>query len=316
MFITTKAVYQMTAAGYILVHQEGFDYEGPVSLCKGDSTAQATEQAQAAFTQTLQSAFSTQFATQQNTLNFLNNSLQKQINNPQGYNAQTLAAMRTSATDQIAQQAQDAQRANQNTEDVRGGANLPSGVNEQINASEQTAAGEAEAGAQQNITMANANLQNSNYWNAVNGEEGVAAQENGTGTAGAANGAAGTVASLSQAVTAANGPSIGQTLAGVATGIGGAALGAAGKAASGGATGGLSALFCWVAAAAFDEDFTTGIKTNLVRNYLWNVWSKNWYARPILWLYSKTGRRISRNPMLVSILKPVFEKALRKATGR
>jgi hypothetical protein len=306
MFITTKAVYQMTAAGYILVHQEGFDYVGPVAICKGDSTAEQTEKAQAAFTQTLQSAFSTQFATQQNTLNFLNNSLQKEVNSPTGYNAQTLAAMRTSATDQIAQQAQDAQRANQNAEDVRGGANLPSGVNEQVNAEEQTAASEAEAGAQEGITTANANLQNSNYWNAINADEGVAAQENGTGTAGAANGAAGTVSSLSQAVTAANGPSIGSVLAGVGTGV----AGAAGKAGS------FGALFCWLAAASFDEDFETGVKTNIVRNYLWNVWAKNSVVGKVtMWFYSKVGKQAAKSRIIVNLLRPVFDRVLRKAEG-
>jgi hypothetical protein len=298
MFITTKAVYQLVDAGYTLVHVEGFDYEGPVSLCKGDSTASETEAVQAAFTQTLQSAFSTQFTNQQNQLNFLNSSLQKQINNPQGYSPQTLAAMRTSATDQIAQQAQDAQRANQNAEDVRGGANLPSGVNAQINAEEQTQAGEAEAGAQQNITQANANLENSNYWNAINAEEGVSAQESGTGTAGAANGAAGTVANLSQAVTAANGPSMGQILMGVATGV-------ASKA----------PMMCWIAAAAFNEDFITGTKTKIVRNYLWNVWAKNSIVGKLtMYLYSKFGKQAAKSRTIVNLLRPTFEKVLEKAT--
>jgi hypothetical protein len=104
-----------------------------VSGAKGDDTASETEASQSAFTNTLQQAFQTQFATQQNTLNFLNNTMQKQINNPQGFSAPTLAAMRTSATDQIAGEAQNAQRVSQNREDLEGGQNLPSGVNAQIN---------------------------------------------------------------------------------------------------------------------------------------------------------------------------------------
>ena len=225
MKIITRAVYQLLGDGYALVHEDSFQYSGVIWECKGDSTASSEEKSQASFTNTLQQAYQTQFATQQNELNFLNGKMQSQINNPTGYSAPTLASMRTSATDQIAAQAQNAQRASQQREDLEGGQNLPSGVNAQINAGEETAAGQDIANTQNQITQANANLENSNYWNAVNSEEGVAGQENGTGTAGAVNGAAGSVAGLSQAVTAADGPSIGSILGGVATGIGGAALG-------------------------------------------------------------------------------------------
>lgn len=239
MFITTKITVSMET-GEVIEH-EGFEYCGPIAFCKGDSTASQTESSQAAFTNTLQQAFQTQFATQQSTLNFLNNTLQKQITNPTGLGAGDLAATRTSATDQIAKANQDAMRANQTREGIQGGPGgvsiLPSGVDAQITASEQTAAAQANAQAQDQITQQNEQLKLQQQQNAENGLLGVASQENGTGTAGNATGAADSVASLSQAVTAANGPGIGQILGGVATGIGGATIGAAGKA------GGFSSLF-------------------------------------------------------------------------
>ena len=212
---------------------EGFTVSGG----KGDNTAQSAEQSQAAFTQTLQQAFNSQFATQQATLGFLNNTLQNEVTNPTGYGATDLAAQRTSATDTIAAQAQNAQRATQGRAAMTGGANLPSGVNQQIAAEEQTAAGQAEAGAQNQITQNNANLKMQQQQAGLSGLSGVAQINNPNQYASSANQGSGEVAGLSQAVTQANGPGIGQTLAGVTTGIGGAVIGGAGKA------GGFSSLF-------------------------------------------------------------------------
>ncbi len=173
------------------------------------------------FMNTLQNAFSSQFATQQNTLNFLNTKLTNMVNNPQGYSAPALAAMRTSATDQVAQQFQSAKRANQNTEFNRGAENMPSGVNAQINAGLDTEAAQTEAGAQNQITQANANLQQQNFWNATNALNGVASQYNPLGYAGDANGAGSTLSSLSGAETSAEGGGLGMVLGGVAGGIAG-----------------------------------------------------------------------------------------------
>ena len=72
---------------------------------------------------------------------------------------------------------------------------------------------------------------------------------------------------------------------------------------------------CWVAAAVWDEDFFTGPKTNLVREWLWSEWVQNWYAPLILKLYSKIGKWVSQQPMLVKMLRPLFEAAYRKAVN-
>lgn len=201
-----------------------------VSGAKGDSTAQSTEKAQGDFTKQLQQTFQTNNANQQNQLNFLNAKMQSMITNPQGYSPSTLAAMRASSNDQVAAQAQNATKAAQNMEAGRSGAGaLPSGVDAQINAGIQSRAGQAGAQAQQQITEQNANLENTNLWNATKAEEGVAGLENPEGMAGSANNAAGTVSNLSDAVTKANGPGIGSILGGVV----GAGLGAASTAYAG-----------------------------------------------------------------------------------
>jgi hypothetical protein len=185
----------------------------------GDATAQGAETASSNFMNTLQQAYGQQYATQQNTLNFLNSKMTSTMNNPQGYQPGTLAAMRTSATDQIAQQFQSAKMANQNSQFSRGSENNPSGVNAQINASLTSQAAQTEAGAQNQITQQNANLQQQNYWNASNALMGVSAQYNPTGYAGSAEGAAGDVGSLSGAVTAAQGLGFGAIAGGAASGI-------------------------------------------------------------------------------------------------
>lgn len=188
-----------------------------VSGGKGDSTAQSTEAGQGAFTNTLQNAFATNNAQQQQQLNFLNQKLQSSINNPQGYSPSTLAAMRAQANDQVAATNQNVQRSVNNMETTRGGAAaLPSGVDAQINASVAQQAAQAGNNAQQNITEQNANLQEQNQQRALGEELGVAQAENPDAMAGEANQGAGEVSQLSQAVTAANGPGIGSILGGIA----------------------------------------------------------------------------------------------------
>jgi hypothetical protein len=224
MRIYNKIVFDIATMG--VIEADSLDYTGPIALCKGDNTASEEEQSQENFSQQLQNAFNTNNAAQQNQLNFLNNKMQASINNPQGYSAQTLASMRAQANDQVSAQDQNVQRAVNTSEATKGGADaLPSGVSSQIGAAIASQAAQAGNNAQQNITENNANLENSNYWNAVKGEEGVASAENPEGMAGEDNGAASTVGSLSNAVTQSDGPTFGSILGGVI----GAGLGAAGS---------------------------------------------------------------------------------------
>jgi hypothetical protein len=199
-----------------------------VSGAKGqDNTAASSEQSQAAFTRSLQNSFANNNAAQQSQLNFLNTKMQSTINNPQGYSPATLAALRTQGTDAVAAQNQNVERSANAMEATQGGAAaLPSGVNAQINASDATQAAEANNAAQQNVTVQNANLEQSNYNNAVMGEESVAGQENPEGMATGANAGAGQIANLSQAVTSSDSTGTGAMLGSLAGSLGSAAIGA------------------------------------------------------------------------------------------
>jgi len=298
MFITTRITFDMLS-GAVLEH-EGFYWAGGVELCKGDDVAKQQEQQQLQFNQQMQSIFSQQFQKQSATLAYLQSKLQPMIDKPTGYSPDELAAMRTGATDQLSTSYQNATKALQNTEAVRSG-DLPSGVNEQLNSGLLQQEASDKANAQNNITVNDANLKQSNYWGAINALNGNAVEQNPLGYAGTYNQGSGNISSLSQAVTASNQSQLLGALGGVAAGVGSAA-------------GGFLSKGCYVAAAVFNEDFNTGYKTARVRDWLWNTWSKHWYAKPILGLYAKYGLSISRKPFLVKTLSPLFRLAYRKAT--
>lgn len=208
---------------------DGYIAQGrTVSGGKGDSTAEAAEKSQEAFNTQLMSTFTQQFNSQQSTLNYLKGVLTPMINNPTGYSPAALAAMRTGATDSTSAAYQNAQKTLQNTEATRSG-DLPSGVNDQLNASLLNSEATDKSTAQNAITLQNANLQQSNYWNAINGLNGVAAENNPDSLASTATAGANGVANLSQAVTASSGPTFGALLGG--------AIGATGSALSGGSAG-------------------------------------------------------------------------------
>ena len=195
----------------------------PISGAKGDEVAKSTERSTADFTKTLQQAFATNNANQQGQLDFLSKELQSGITNPQGYSPETLASMHTQATEAAAQNNKNVMQAVNEKFATQGDAtSLPSGVQEQIQSQVASTIANNEATAQLGITQQNGQLQQENKWKAVSGLEGVAGLENPEGFAGSANNSADTVSKLSQVVTAANGPSVGSILGGIA----GAGLGA------------------------------------------------------------------------------------------
>jgi len=200
----------------------------PVCGGKGDNTAQSTENSQANFTNTLQSAFATNNAAQQGNLNFLTKQLQSGITNPQGYSPQTLAAMRTQATEQAAQNNQNVMQAVNEKNAVQGGASataLPNGVQEQIQAGVGTGVANQEANAQLGITQQNGQLQVENQNRDIAALEGVASEENPEGMASGSNQAASDVSNLSDAVTKASGPGVGSILGSIAGAAVGPAIG-------------------------------------------------------------------------------------------
>jgi len=273
----------------------------PGFFFKGDSTAKAAEQQQAAFNSQLMTIFNQQFAKQSQLLTYLQGKLQPMINNPTGYAPDALAAMRTSATDTLSQQYQNAQAALNNQQlQKNGGSDLPSGAQEQLDAALLQSEATDKANAQNTITMNDANLKQSNYWNALNVLNGQTAQQyNPLGYASAATSGSEAVANLSQAYTTSQGPGI---------------MGMIGSLAGAGAQLGSAAITkCHVAAAVFNEPFETGIKTALVRNWLYNEFSKHIYAKPILAFYTRYSKWMSTKPLLVRILTPLFNRALDKA---
>lgn len=198
-----------------------YNYSGVVFSFKGDSTAQAAEVSGAHFDELLMQTFQKQYGQQQGIINYL-----KQLMEPvtskggQGYSPADLAAQRTAAKDTIATEFKNAQ-AGVNAAAVRtGGADLPSSVSTLIESSLAPQQALAESQAENAITTANANLKQQNYWNAINVLNGQSAALNPLGYAELPISGGNTVANLSNSVTAAKGPSVGQILGGL---VGGAA---------------------------------------------------------------------------------------------
>lgn len=207
MYITTKANWIWEGNKLVLTHWEGFRYKGEYSHCGGghtDPIAQQQEQSQVNFNNQMSSIFQSQYQNQTAILNFLKGKLEPMINNPQGYDNATLTAMRTGATDTISTQYKNAQGALNNEESQKnGGSDLSSGTSAQLDAALLNAESQDKAQAQNTITLNDANLKQSNLWNAMNVLSGnVASQFNPLGYAGAYNQGSGEVSSLSQANTA------------------------------------------------------------------------------------------------------------------
>lgn len=287
-------------SGFVWTNEPYFD-------CKGDEVAEQQEQQTANFNSQLMQIFNKQYSSQQQVLTYLQGKLQPMIDNPTGYSPDALAAQRTSATDTLSAEYQNAQKALQNTEFSQGSRDLPSGVNDQLN--EALLQGEAsdKANAQNTITTNNAALEQSNYWNALSALNGQATTAyNPLGYAGAATSGANAVTGLSQAVTASQGPSIGSILGGIA-GAGVGALGAGlGKAGSFGALFG-----CWIAAAHFDG--WNDPRTKAVRRYLNTTFCAHWYGRMTMKVYRQYGEWIASKQILVNMLGPLFDLALEQA---
>ena len=83
-----------------------------------------------------------------------------------------------------------------------------------------------------------------------------------------------------------------------------------------GAVGGGFAQKCYIAALVFNEDFHTGPRVNLVRNWLYNEFApSSKIATWLVGLYTKYGERIARgkNPLVRAFFTPLFHLALRRA---
>lgn len=192
MFIHTKTefVWDDVQRQYILLSDEGYEYSGSISLCKGATDNQeALAQNQKEFSETLQKDYGTTFANNQAILNSLNSSLKPIVSagiGQYGYTNAEDAAMRTQASAGTAQQYQNARRAVGQAQAASGGGDtfLPTGAAAANNAALARAAAQQESGQQLDITKSGYEQGRQNFLNAVNAEQGVAAGYNPTGYAG------------------------------------------------------------------------------------------------------------------------------------
>lgn len=192
-----------------------------------DPTQQALRDSQAAFTNTLQSSFKTSFAANQSILANLSSTLTQAIAHPQGYTPQEMAALRTGVTDSVATGTANATRAAGAYNASHGGADLGSGVAAQIEGGIQATGMQAESAGQSQVSIANAEAQRANYWNAINGLTQVGAAYNPAGYAGAEIGSSKATTDASAAVTAEQQNSW-QNAFGVVKGVSGLVTAAAG----------------------------------------------------------------------------------------
>ena len=78
---------------------------------------------------------------------------------------------------------------------------------------------------------------------------------------------------------------------------------------------------CWIAAVVFDENFFTGPRVNLVRNWLVHEFEPSGPgAKFVMRLYRKYGERVAkvveRSPILKHGFRKLFDKALAKAEAQ
>lgn len=238
MRIHTKLEYiwDDTSDSYVLLHEEGFDYYGPVDELKGPSSSeQAIAANQQQFQQTLMSDYGTQFANQSAILSSLNNAMSPIIAagpSQFGFSQGEVNSLNSSALTNTGQSYKGAQQSLQNQEAAHGGDQyLPSGVNSQNSASLATAGANQESNQLQSVQQAGWTQGNQNYNNAVNTEMGVSSQYNPTGYAGATNQAGSSAFGSADTVSKENNAaSPWTTVGGILGGVAGSFLGPIGGA--------------------------------------------------------------------------------------
>jgi hypothetical protein len=210
----------------------------------GDQTVKQTEKSQADLNNQLKQEMLTTFGQNQALfaqlsphLLSLMQELNRQFENPEGMSPEALAAARTTATDLNALQFEQASRGANTVAAAHGGAALPSGVTSQIAGEVAAQGARSESAAQNQITLTNEQMRQSNKWAALQGEFGatgellgVAGLNNPVNYANAATGAANSVSNLGQTYLAsqqAGWADLGGIISGVA-GLGSAAVGAYG----------------------------------------------------------------------------------------
>lgn len=192
-------------------------------------TLEQTQQ-QMQFSQQLMDLYEQQFQNQQNQLNFLKGVMQPVITQAQagkGFSDAEEAAMRTTATDTLSTQFNNAKEALNQELKTSGSSNIPSGVTAGADLALVTEAAKQNAAAQNTITLASAQQARSNLFNAANVLNGVAAQNNpnpiaseATAGSSAVAGLSGSQGELQNSITNANNSSFfGKLSSGLASGF-------------------------------------------------------------------------------------------------
>jgi len=220
-------VHSVYTLDYLKLVRAGIADPPPVSGGKGDQLAKDNEKLQLDLNRQLFSTFQFQLGKQNQITGLLTKMLSPMIQNPTGFSPEALTALRTQATDTNSQQFHDAQTALNDQLAARGGSStLPSGVDAQLRAGLAGLGAQTESQSQANISLANENQRQTNFWNAIQSLSGNAQVLNPLGYAGGATSGGGALANLSQAYKQSQSSqllgALGSAGGGVSTGIGGA----------------------------------------------------------------------------------------------
>jgi hypothetical protein len=189
-----------------------------VSGAKGDEAIKSQEAQQLGFNRQLAATFSQQFGQQSGILNFLNEKLTAQVNNPEGFTPEQRAALETTNTEGAAKAYAQAQTATNGAVAARGGSTLPSGVNAQLTAENANAGAEQLVTGERQIAVADAEQKQNNTWRALSGLDTVASAENPTVYGSLYNGGSATVGNLGEEYNATQQSPLFATLGAVAGG--------------------------------------------------------------------------------------------------
>jgi len=176
-----------------IIHREGYDYTGPVALCKGATDEQKQlASTQADFYRTLIDHANQAFANNQNILNALNSAWEPILQagpGQYGFTPAEDAALRTQATEANATTFANAQKSLNNALAARGGGNvfIPSGAEAQLEEGLQASAAANQANALNAITQAGYNQGFKLFNTAAGVLGGVASGYNPTGYISGAN---------------------------------------------------------------------------------------------------------------------------------
>ncbi len=191
-----------------------------------NATEEANFQASADMTNTLQADYKTAFANNQSILGNLTTTLNNAVAKPQGFTSPQMAALRTGAMDTVSSQFGSAKAA-AGAAAARYGGDVASGVQGGVMGNLAGEEAGVESNQQNQITGADAELKQANYWKGISGLQNVAAQYNPTGFAGAATSSSAATTGAANAVSAEKQQSWNNAF-GVVGGIAGLATAAAG----------------------------------------------------------------------------------------